>query len=1268
MLTPRRTMLLLAGFVLFAGAYAVYAQLLGWLDGLPQLPPQMLAVRNSGDFVPPEGSTVLKTELKLIEAFGANSPETNGAHYKMQFDFKSGDSSVVVASGMPPDKPNSHRVTLTPFSIAVFSKPKPPHLRQPGEVTEISTAHADKGVLEFDRVINNLADMKKAAIVKVELISDFELALPDPRRGVVHITNNQRTSDPSRFLVLRTVGPVFYRNPKMAGANAAAPDFWTDAPVEIVDRQNLPRSVGSPAPVTAPTKSEDNRTTGAIAAILSGQRLPPPTLTAIGLRVYLEPDPPPNQPKKEPKPGATPVKGVRRIEFQEQVVLNLWVNNGESLAGTTPVQSNAPKSSGLAFVPPPVAIAGLTGGLGTVAYNTRLMDRALLQIDTRGPFAYDAEKALARFDVVPQTDSNLPNDVQVTKIPARGGTSSLFSQVLELEFNGGPTGASRAVNTPAIKRLHAWVNAPGRFVTVASQEETAPTTPSAAPTLSSTQAYGRDLVHEQAVSRTILKGEPVVVVRDNNTLKAGSPQEPATLTIEPGPPIASTAGQSPVRKLQMTVLGAGEVALTDAANNNQSLSAHWKISLVQSKEVINGREQDRFDFTGDAKLEDLKADYWLKGNVIKLWFQPRVEPPADGKVNADAKVVAGGQPRVEPPAVDGKANADTKVAGGGQPKPSRVEAIGKVTSHSTDYDIKESEQLTVHFIDGEPVPAGGAIAQPNKPVSPDAVASGPPGGPMPPPVAAGAAPKLPGPMPPMGPDAPKLPEPIAKAPEKSKPPFEIRAKTIETFVKRIPVAPTDKQAGRKAADEKAVEPPAAKYQLDRARCEDNVIVHQEPTDPGKQRGVDIFGRLLLIEGTNDGSVMTVFGWPDRIGEVHQEEMSLLGPKIVLNQVLNSASVDGRGSLTMPTKSNFAGGELAQSEVVVVHWRDAMSFNGAQRSAVFKGKVRAHQGESSVQCHRMDVVFDRPVYFNQSQKKGAPLPGTNPKDPMAGAVAKKDESAKIDKVRCYPAPADDDDSTRELEVVYTQVDYDKDGKLLKAQWLRVPELTMYAQAQDSNSDEKFQCVLADGPGQLRIWQRGEANPVGPVAGAQPMAGGAKAVAKPAKDDPEMKLTFIKFSGRMKGVDKAKLYQEATFSGEIAAVHVPADSPTVKIDEYNLPPRAVLLTCNDKLLVWSQKSQGDTPASQNMTASGNAFLRSDDYEGTAATIENRGNAVTLTGSEAVPARFSNRFRGGNEQIGKVITYDRGTGASSVKEGSGGSIGSPPKNRPATPAPKK
>ncbi len=1214
MLTPRRTMLLLAGFVLFAGAYSTYAQLLGWLDGLPQLPAKMLLKAN-GSFAPPE-RPVSPTHQKIVEAFGDKSPETNYSHYETQIEFRSGDSSIVVAAGKPPSNPKSPRVTLTPFSVAVFSKPKPAHLRQPGEVTEISTIHADRGILEFDREITNPAEMKKAKLIGIELVSDFEQALPDPRRGVVHITNNQRSADPNQFLILRTVGPVFYRDATAVAGTPAAqgPDLWTDAPVEIVDRQNLPRPIGSAAPITAPAKSEENRNPGAIAAILSGQRTPPPTVTAIGLRVYLEPDPPPGQKKKAPKAGTTanPLSGVRRVEFLEQVVMNLWVDNGQSIVGGAPPEPGAAgtsKSNALAFVPPPAAIVAVTGGLGPAAYNVRLMNRAMLQIDTRGPFAYDAEKSLARFDVVPHSDPNLPNDVQVTKIPAQGGTSSLFSQVLEIEFNGGPTAGARPANAPAIKRLHAWTSTPGRYVTLASQDD-------------ATEAYGHDFVHEHAANRTILTGSPLYLVRERNVLSAGTAQVPATFTSEPGPlPPPTPPGTPPARRPQIaTVRGAGRVELFDPASNAVTIGASWKTSLVQSKEIINGREQDLFVLTDDAKFEDLKADYWLKGTVLKMWLEPRAAQPTP----ADAKTASG-------PA-----------------KPSRVESIGQVRSHSTDYDIDDADYLTVHFRDPKLAPTVVAIAPPKLPVSPGVVAVAPPlPGPM--------SPVGPMPLPPVGPMAlvpPKPPEAIAKAPEKPKPPYHIRAKVIETFVTRGPVAPT--------APAKPGDPPASvgtKYQLDHARCEDNVTVHQDPVDSTKPRGVDILGRLLLIDASADGSVMTVYGWPERPGEVHQEEMSLLGPKVVLNQVLNSSSVDGRGALTMPTRSDLAGTELAKPETVVIHWHESMAFNGAQKSAVFVGKVSARQGESWVLCHTMNVVFDRPVYFNQAQKRAAaPMVATNPKDPNA----KPSDTAKIDKVFCYPAPADDADENTELFVTYNEVENDKTGKLVKVQQLRAQELKMEAQAQDPTGGEKYQRVVAEGPGTLRIWQQGDANPTGPAPGSAPTRPMAPGAQPPAKDEQEMKLTVIEFNSRMIGIDKGKVFQQATFVEKVEVISVPSDSPSLKLEKHKLPPRAVFLRCDKELVVWSHKG-GDVPPVQRMDATGNAYVRTDEYDGSGQTISSKGKLVTLTGSEAVPARIMSRFGQGNEQSGQKIIYDRGLGKYSVKEGFGGSISPAPKAPP-------
>ena len=1199
MLTPRRIMLLLAGFVLFAGTYFAYAQLLGWLDGLPQLPAAMLVVADPGHFAPPERTTSPTTQ-KVIDAFGENSPETNYSHYPTQLQFPSGDSSLVVAAGKPPSNPNSHRVILTPFSVARFGKPKPAHLRLPGEVVEISTIHADKGVLEFDRVITNPADMKKAKLLRLELVSDIDAALRDPRGGVVHITNNQRSSDPTQFLIMRTVGPVFYRDPKaVAGTDAAkGPDLWTDAPVEIVDRQNLPRPIGSAAPVTAATKSEENRNTAAVAAMLSGQRLPPPTISAIGMRIYLEPEPPPGQKKPAPKPGA--MAGIRRLEFLEQVVLNLWVDNDQSLTGAPadPDRAAPPKSGTLALVPPPAGIAAVTGNLGPAAYNVRLANRALLQVDTRGPFTYDAEKNTARFDVVPHSDPNLPNDVEVTKIPPRGGTSGLFSQVLELELNGGPTAAARPANTPALKRLHAWTTTPGRYVTLASQDE-------------ATEAYGQDFVHDQASSKSVLTGSPLYVVRERNVLSAGAAQVPATLTTEPGPVPPSAPGAPPVRRTSVvTVRGVGRVELFDPASNAVTVGASWRTSLVQSKQVINGREQDLFVLTDGAKFEDLKADYWLKGTVLKLWLEPRAAP------------VAG---------------ADPKAANAGQARPSRVEAAGQVRSHSSDYDIDDADYLTVHFRDPPPAPVAVALAPPKLPVSPG-VPAPPLPGPMPP---------VPGPAPPV---PPKLPEPVAKAPEPLKPPHKIRAKTMEMWVTRLPVAPAP-------APLKPGEAPAAagaKYQLDRARCEDNVTVHQDPIDPAKPRGTDILGRLLLIDGSADGSVMTVFGSPDKPGEVHHEDMLLIGPKVVLNQVLNSASVDGRGALTMPTRSDLSGSELAQPEVVVIQWRDSMAFNGAQKSALFIGKVQAQQGESSVQCHTMSVVFDRPIYFNQAQKTAVPPP----LDPNAAQVAKKDDSAKIDKVFCYSAPADAVDEKGELWVYYTQVDYDTTGKLVKVQRLRAQELKMDAQAQDPAGGEKYQRVVADGPGTLRIWQAGEANPAGapmPMPMPMPMPG-----APAKKDEQEMKLTVVTFNSRMIGIDKGKLFQHATFSEKVEVINAPADSPSLQLVKNNLPPRAVFLKCEKELVVWSYK-KGDAPATQRMDATGNAYVRTDEYDGSGQTIRSEGKMVTLTGSEAIPARIMGRFGQGTEQAGKEIIYDRGVGSYRVIGGFGGNLSPQPKTAP-------
>src|SRR5262249_35068560 len=137
---------------------------------------------------------------------------------------------------------------------------------------------------------------------------------------------------------------------------------------------------------------------------------------------------------------------------------------------------------------PPGAAAGVVGGLMHAALVARQLEKALLQIETLGPFAYDVEKNVARFDVLPQANPNLLNDVQVTRPPARGGQTRLFSQVLEIEFHGPPTGQQPAPQPgeaeaagPTFKKLHAWTHTPGRYLTVSAEGE-------------QLEAYGYDLV------------------------------------------------------------------------------------------------------------------------------------------------------------------------------------------------------------------------------------------------------------------------------------------------------------------------------------------------------------------------------------------------------------------------------------------------------------------------------------------------------------------------------------------------------------------------------------------------------------------------------------------------------------------------------------------------------------------------------------------------------------------------------------------------------
>ena len=92
-MTPRRILLLVAGLAAFGVAFAAYARLFGWLDGLPLLPQRLLRPAD-GTFRPPARVTSPTIEL-LKAAFGDNSLETDSGNYPTQLEFRNGESSVV---------------------------------------------------------------------------------------------------------------------------------------------------------------------------------------------------------------------------------------------------------------------------------------------------------------------------------------------------------------------------------------------------------------------------------------------------------------------------------------------------------------------------------------------------------------------------------------------------------------------------------------------------------------------------------------------------------------------------------------------------------------------------------------------------------------------------------------------------------------------------------------------------------------------------------------------------------------------------------------------------------------------------------------------------------------------------------------------------------------------------------------------------------------------------------------------------------------------
>src|SRR5262249_36417789 len=159
---------------------------------------------------------------------------------------------------------------------------------------------------------------------------------------------------------------------------------------------------------------------------------------------------------------------------------------------------------------------------------------------------------------------------------------------------------------------------------------------------------------------------------------------------------------------------------------------------------------------------------------------------------------------------------------------------------------------------------------------------------------------------------------------------------------------------------------------------------------------------------------------------------------------------------------------------------------------------------------------------------------------------------------------------------------------------------------------------------------------PQPGTRPQPGGRPQPVPKERDNEEMKLTVVRYTGRMTVKDRGKVYQEAVFTDHIRVVNLPSDDPNADVERmHQLPPRALFLTCAERLTVSTHK-RGDNPPEQEMTARGNSYIKSDEYEGWGEVINYEGNRVTLLADD--PERPGNR-----DSLARIISRFKGTSES-------------------------
>jgi lipopolysaccharide export system protein LptA len=335
--------------------------------------------------------------------------------------------------------------------------------------------------------------------------------------------------------------------------------------------------------------------------------------------------------------------------------------------------------------------------------------------------------------------------------------------------------------------------------------------------------------------------------------------------------------------------------------------------------------------------------------------------------------------------------------------------------------------------------------------------------------------------------------------------------------------------------------------------------------------------------------------------------------------VNKAWVNGTGAMRIDSDKDFQGNKLKEPVPLNIYWNDRMLFDGSHKWATFFGGVQADQANARLACDNLYVQLDQPMSLREGKKKDGPPP-------------------KVDQLVC-------DSQGGKVRMENTVFE---GGSLVKYDRLEAVEVKV------DNADGT---ILAPGPGLVRNFQPAPANGPGSPGSRGPLGRptnrGAGAFPSGKSDEPETKLTWVRYQGRMYANNKT---HTATFLQGVEVFHLPTDDPNLEPNMSKLPEGALYLR-SEHLTVYRREDEAGT--NQEMKARGNVVVRGNGFWARADEVDfnEAKDQVILRGLSGNLVRlFQLDPATGKEQettAGEVI-YSRKTGKFNMIGGRGVRVG--------------